>query len=472
KVADADPPADALEWELDNAIGAIIAGNQRAGPQATPALAPEEPEDVSAVAADRADLADGEVAPTHSQYEDRAQQETAHAPLLAIDGPQDAKAGANAGDKPEGPLEAAKARLAKPIGTLRRLKPIPSFRFDRRSDGEDEHAAPVDVDNPLSSVFFKDVRDEFDSVHPSTLADDDPGFAIPDTGPDGLGDEFAIDDRGAAHLPPSLSRAAAATRRPAFRFAGVATVLAGMVLVGIVAAVGINVFAGSDATGDEPPVIRADAADVKVRATTTGVAAEPDITVRTQLGESEELVLPEEEDVSRSIAINEPRAADGELISRRVRTVSVRPDGTIVAAELPGRSANAFGEEPQAPATEGFAAPATPEPEPQADPVEVAALQNSFGEADNETLADAPRDPFAEEGNGSAALDLIAPQSDENEAVAPTIPNAAFPRPRPVPAATRQSAHSFTTRVPPLYRTGTTNELTSQPPLLHACMHA
>ncbi|MEM9222828.1 MAG: hypothetical protein AAGB11_10540, partial [Pseudomonadota bacterium] len=307
-VSQEGPPADALEWELDNAIGAIVANNTRGTEEGSTAPVVEP---LQTTETDDGSLAGEETFPDGAAA---SASETQEQPVEPDQAPER--------------QNPAKALFERPIGTLKRLKPIPSFRFERRSDGEEnEPSAAPDMDNPLSSVFFKDVREQFESVHPNAVTDGEEHLAD-DQGADELDDEFRFADGDDDRLPPSLARAGERRRVPLWRSAGVASVMAAVAVIAIAAVVGVNVFAGSGETDGAPPTIRADAADVKERAPVSD-QAEPDITERAQIGENQALVMPEEVDVDRTLTTTPVRTLDEGLISRRVQTIAVRPDGTF-----------------------------------------------------------------------------------------------------------------------------------------------
>ncbi|GAB5376958.1 MAG: hypothetical protein AcusKO_34200 [Acuticoccus sp.] len=320
---DDDGPADALDWELDNAIGAIVASTHKKA---------DEPDEAPAAP----------VAPSAAPQTD----------VTGVDAPQPQRQ-----PEPAAPMDPPPTV----VGT-RRPRPVPTFRFERRTEADEaETAAPPDFDNPLTSILFKDVRAKFDAVHPQPDDDYDAGedeFADYGAG-DELEDEYAFDDAD-ADLPASLRRSG--TRRKS-RMSGRAV---GLVVVGAVGLavlvvgglIGLNVFAGGGVSGREPPVIHADARDVKVRATNITVDAEPDIMERTALGDTEELVLPDRVVIDRA---QPPAVFEGDedvLAEPRARRVVLRRDGTIVpSGATETRSVGASGARPAA-----SAPPVTPTP--------------------------------------------------------------------------------------------------------------
>lgn len=403
---DDDSPTDALDWELDNAISAIVQNNHKAAADA----AQPEPTIAEAAPAPQPEPAAPVPAP----------QPRVHDPLVKS-------------DKAE--VEAATPRA--PVGT-KRQKPVPSFQFSRRAESDEPDAAPTDFDNPLSSIFFQDVREHFDAVHPEGAHDfeDDPGIAIDDIDPDGLEDEYAFSAADEDRLPPSLRRAARGRGKVGSRMASVATVVVLLgVLVGL-GVIGFNVFAGNGGGSHTPPVIHADARDVKVRAEGVGIEAEPDIMERTQLGETEELVLPDRVEIGRASSpiTVESEESEEALASRRVRTVVLRPDGTIMTADPSSgaaRRARAGSGEPDAPA-EVTTSPVAVSPDlaaaeaastPDEEEEEADSIGETIGIASVREDAAAAPDPTALEGTVEDAL-----------AEPPTGPaTIVTPPPRPTP---------------------------------------
>ena len=326
EVSDDDEPVDALDWELDNAISAIIANNHRsaeAQAQDGPVRpAPSDEPDTAAArpgpeSAPRPPVRASLPAPTPAPAEQPAEA-VASPPAIV---PAAAKAAATgkapqiAPGRPPAPDKAKAEELpaVAPIGSHKRLRPIPTFQFDRRDEPDDEDT-PVahDPDNPLSSIFFNDVREQFDAVHSGKagdfddLDDDDPGVVLDDIGPDGLDDEYSYDGDEDS-LPPSLRRVIGPRRIRRKRLINIAAGLASVALLAVAVMIGINVLAGSEKGGD-PPLIRADARDVKVRPEVEDSIAEPDIRERTQLGETEELVVPDPIHIGRAAAPSESAA--------------------------------------------------------------------------------------------------------------------------------------------------------------------
>ncbi|MEM0906615.1 MAG: SPOR domain-containing protein [Pseudomonadota bacterium] len=385
-----DAPADSLDWELDNAIGAIVANNRRV--QATqgddaPArdLAGEgastQQPGQRAAGPGGAELSDASLGAEPTADGALAPQEAVGTRLRPghVSGEIAARPSAQEPGKEQAPPHKSGPALSRPIGALKRLRPIPTFSFNRRED-PDANDLPqrADPDNPLSDVFFQDVRAQFDAVHPEPVDTfgghdpngqfgDDPGEVLADHVQSVLGDEYEIlPDEEARELPPSLRREGGARGSSLMRGAGLAVVVAGVAVLSLAVVVGINVFAGSTDTGGAgPPVIRADARDVREWPADIGIAAEPDILERTSVEETAALVLPDRVDITNALPPSSANgSADEELITRRVGTLEVRPDGTIVTAGAssgfsPSGSVRAPAEELPVPGIERVASPGT-----------------------------------------------------------------------------------------------------------------
>ncbi|MEM8856046.1 MAG: hypothetical protein AAGD34_20285, partial [Pseudomonadota bacterium] len=128
-------PVDALELELDHAIGAIVAGGlNEAASKPEPAESPVAPE--------------AEAEPTKAAPKVSPAQSPIHSPLK-----ETAKATPVTSEPGLGDIPAHKApAVIHPVGT-KRAKPVPSFQFDKREDPDEGFpAAPPDLDDPLSSI--------------------------------------------------------------------------------------------------------------------------------------------------------------------------------------------------------------------------------------------------------------------------------------------------------------------------------
>ncbi len=435
-----EEPVDALDWELDNAIGAIIAsstgGNAPADPAAPIAMpapqSPDAPAPRAAADPSAAKAADGPRAGAVPQPRNIPLEEAAE-PDPGPD-PFSSKAGATM-PRMEQPV--------RPVAAPGRGKPIPTFRFDRRTDTE-EHAvaAAPDLDNPLSSIFFQNYRAD------PPADDSEVGSAdlLADIDADGMGDEFAdfdgeVDDR----LPPSLIREAEAPRRRRPGLAGIGAAIGALAVLGGAVVIGLNVFAGDGRVGGggEPPLIRADAVDVKVRpAEDNTPEPEPDIAERAEIGETDSLVIPDEVEIGGfdDTAGPGPEEDTADILSRRVRTVTVRPDGTIVR----GGEAEALADE--APA-DAFASDAdileTMPEESDVAEFDVASVENSSDPIGALTEAPIDREEPLDDPETLDTPETPEFETLDNADLPPgVVPVTALPAPRPAPPARSRTVAS------------------------------
>lgn len=287
-------PTDPLEEELDNAIGAILTGRPLPEPSAQPKHVVAQQRDVTApvdVEAVTGDEADHQVtAPSALAPEIEGQ---ATSPVLP-------------------------PRTAKAIGggTLRK---VPVFNYERREEPEDDVNARIvpDPDDPLGTVFLPD--------HTAGVgqADADPFDEATDVAYD---DDLFDTDIPDASLPPSLRRTRT-RRRPSRRSATIAAGVVGLGIFIVLGVIGLNVFGGGNGEADEPRIIRADAADVKVRPETTPAPPPAEIDERADVTEDGTLVMPDDVTLTPSLGGLGDLSEDG---PRQVRTVVLRPDGTRV----------------------------------------------------------------------------------------------------------------------------------------------
>ncbi|RAI00644.1 hypothetical protein DLJ53_15415 [Acuticoccus sediminis] len=549
-----EPPADALDWELGNAIGEIIAGHAQAarnqaasGPTAVPPLSiphfeapdfgaeehdtaenpPAEPEAAPRIAppadapaatpsdapmpmptptptvaaarpvlpppsptpapvpvAARAVEPDAEDAPHVDVPEDEVpfrsvEEEIGEALALGNDtAPEPAAPQASPRSRAtpiaaDIPLAAARSATHRELGpppvapatvpinpqldlSGKRVKPIPSFRFQRREEqAEAFPAAPPDLDDPLASVFMSDARSALASTRPGAKREYT-DYADDDAYEDFEDDEFEFDDDDLDdELPPSLVRASHPVRsrkRRVRRGAVVAAVsVAAVVVAGIV---GFNVFAGSDGRSGSPPVIHADARDVKTRPEDEGSTARPEIDERVALGDNDRLVVPDPVRIGPQEA---PPAPSTETETRSVRTVVVRPDGTIVPTQARGSGASR--------STPSYEAPAAAPPAGGGTDAHTADT-TSLGETT--AAAARPAEPLSatrpEASVTSTPMDSTyednAAESDESFGEVDGTDLAALdaavtPRPRPAPP-NRSSASQRTSVAAPAASTATT----------------
>ncbi|MEM8855343.1 MAG: SPOR domain-containing protein, partial [Pseudomonadota bacterium] len=367
-----------------------------------------------------------------------------------------------------GDIPAHKApAVIHPVGT-KRVKPVPSFQFDKREDPDEGFpAAPPDLDDPLSSILFQDAREAVDEARPTgrrgtlnDMARDSVGKALSELEDDLVGEEafedpddldLAFHDADDDALPASLSRAAmgdTARGRSGWRPNGLTMIAGSIGVLAIAGVVGFTVFAGSSDEGDAPPIIRADARDVKVRPEDdAGQSARPDIAERADIGEDGRLVLPDEVTISTaepaSTVLDEPG-----LISRRVRTVVVKPDGTIVPAddsnvEAAQAVAESAAQEPAEPSPDrGFSIPSSDAPAPTPEVAVAPATPEVSDEAlpqrpSDNAIAFAPSVPTPEEVDGQTeTIDQLIGGVTEEAAPLPS----GVPRRRPAPPPRRQQA--------------------------------
>jgi hypothetical protein len=240
-------------------------------------------------------------------------------------------------------------------------------------------------------------------------------------------------------------------RRRAMMIAGG---MVGLVVVGGAAVVGYGFLSGGD-TDAPPPVIRAERAPVKIQPPSSGesdaaAAQSPGKLVYDRVGAdsgSEERLVSREEAVAdvgdrqvRRIDTNQDdglRGATGEATSddlpRRVRTVVVRPDGTIVGEVAPPQPAVPLQPAP----LPGSDTPASPAETAQEAPTEDAAAATSSVEvplpvprpAELPRSAEAPRQPAAVATAPVATAPVAAPRPAGSGFVPPSAPQAGQPIP-------------------------------------------
>ena len=484
-----DEPADALEWELDNAIGAIVSSSNRAreavgerqglpplpGPSREPPTIPPGGEDAAAAA-----RAAASAVRHHPSAEEVRARRTASARgnggRTAASGDRTAASGDRAaaeGDQAAHGDQAAPARPAAPVAPLgtRRATPIQTFRYERQDDPhEGIPPAPPDVDDPLQSMFFPEARDAFDEVHGGARGVVDPYLSELDQDDE----EFDPDAdwvrtrRADEELPPSLSRAARKPRqRPRLRTAGIAAVVGGIAVLGVVAVVAVNLLGGggSGAPSGEPPIIRADARDVKERAEDDGApVGEPDVIEQTELTGTGELVVPDQVRIgdTRSTAGSEAGAeADDPFPSRPVRTLVVRPDGTI----LPATPDEEAGERTRPDEDVRTVTPGRESDEPR--PFDLAAAGRDevrsdipgFSPVTGLALEAAP----SADGEAAGEDDVDTGAAEEADGTADTPRTADTPVPRPRPEGGASAVAAGSARQPGPVRLGPEREVASAP---------
>lgn len=370
--ADARPAAPDIEFALDAAIGEIIAGRQ-GGRSDQPQTAPVVSESEHQV-------------PTHAGAGDTA--EDARAQADAGDGGRGegrAPGALAAADAAEtlGPAETGAGREARPPGVTpfgfvkppARWRTIPVFRFDKAAP-KPEPAQPVPSPSP-DDPFAPDPlgappagtggglpavqpnrdpatlgSDTLDLVSArsvqaallSEAADDDGAEAAAIAGAEGvyIEEDETADWPEPERVPSTFTADQSASASRTSRSRRAVLVLGGVIGLMIVGAIGLGGYGAftADTRSGEPPVIHADAADVRVAP--ENAAAEP----RARRGvafyeqeraaaDEEQLVVPSIPDFEQDMPVDLDESPDEVVLpSRSVRTVVVRPDGTIIRAPL------------------------------------------------------------------------------------------------------------------------------------------
>jgi hypothetical protein len=382
--ADADDEA----WELDAAIGAVVASHGSAGAAPSASASDDTPRPAA-----RSHGFAQDVARSFSQRPPRpgallrAPADVAprmdHADALADDGDPAASAEAV-------PVRKAGPRPSRLPGQLGRRATIPEFHFGkpsahaadaptRPSAEDDDPLAPALFGEPLDWSGAKKRHRRGDAVPPSVRpvradaagappADGEAGGAGGhdyggEAGGHGYGDPAEVDadwnldaeiaaiatshvtgQRGEepddGRLPSALAQHADAVtkhshqRRRAFLIGGGLLALA---VLGTVGLVGYGALGGGGGDG-EPLIVRADPDGLKVFPDSDD-AADADLAFDGRLAdldsEDGELVITETPEIGIEPAPFEPGSEEDVLRSRLVRTVVVRPDGTIVRGGAP-----------------------------------------------------------------------------------------------------------------------------------------
>lgn len=294
-------------------------------------------------------------------------------------------------------------------------------------------AAPAAAAAPARSSL----ADPWDSDYPGSYDDALAGYGDPSTG---------VDPQLVEHgtLPPHDERETAAAPGGARRIGVIAAVL-GVVLLGGIGAVAYGLTGG--AGGGEAELVRAPDGPFKIvpdpAEPVDDGAGEGAVVFNAKtgtLGKSEERIIPREESVPGLPGVDSPVAGvvlpDGTLREeapvdigpKKVRTVLVRPDGTIITSpdrptqlaaptDVPADTGFVSGDDF---ADEGQLMSAMPTLIDGADQVDqTAALPGTEAPAPTETAALAPLDAPA------PATETVPPV----EAAAPAPPSAAVPRP-------------------------------------------
>lgn len=482
-----EPPADALDWELGHAISEIINGraygNQAAQPSTARLAAEAASEAVSrslalpgneggpAIASPvpdapphRPSILDRPEPPIDAEdfhvFDD--EDEAVPSPTIAgsepdasdaVDAPAPAAGPPRSRATPVAadiPLAAARAATQRDGGSYRetapvppaargpvnpkidlsakRTKPIPSFRFDRREDEADPFpAAPPDLDDPLAPVFLTDARGALKDQRSNAYTQYGEEDAFEEFGGEALEFEDA-DDRFDDDLPPSLARASQRVRghRRGGAKRGIAVAVGSLAAVIVAGIGGFSLIGGDSAPSGEPPVIVADARDVKTRPAEEESTARPDISERIALGDEDRLVVPDPVRIGPQEA---PPSPVPETETRSVRTVTVLPDGSILRPGEGGgrtRSTTTGGQDGTLPqgaaqgASSGSARSARSDP--SFDVAANTAVRTIESDARDETLDGPGTNSFGSSSPGLAADDAAAdfPTADEEgDAFAP-----------------------------------------------------
>lgn len=464
-------PADAAltraEWELDNAITEIVTnahgkprgehaaaaedydfshrraraffGERSAAiPAALPGGAvPERPEETeTAPPGAEPDLATAD--PAGGGHGGTATHPAPEAPDAS---PEEVAHAAAARRAPEGPAAPEGFRTSRP------KRRVPFFHFEGTEPDPDPARlqTPAHAPDPLAprapdaaarsadldsvaartveEALFADDAEADAAAWEETDADADPRGSGRGGGRDSApleDDDAWLDDWLAAER---AGRAEGRARPPRRSMAVIAAVL-GVFVVGAVGFFAVGAFDGDVGTGDgPPPLIRADATDFKVPPPAADAPPEEtDVYNRlARAAEAEErLVIPDRPELPAETGTADERAlAADEMTARRVRTVVVRPDGTILRSPADGDGAR-----PQAAGTTADAGAVAPSAPAQA-PVERAEAVDPSGEA----AAGPGTDDAA--GTGDAAA------TDATATAAGAAPRVPRPRPPHEPSTER-----------------------------------
>ncbi|WP_018698348.1 SPOR domain-containing protein [Amorphus coralli] len=306
-----------------------------------------------------------------------------------------------------------------------------------------------------------------------------PSVAMPATGGDAETDDYddAYDEEDYADdyydesepewddehaLPPhsleEMDSALGLSERPRRRYGRSVAAVVLLLLLGGGGYAAYSILSGGEQAADgPPPVIRADTDGVKVMAegddadTADGSKAIYDRVGETGT-ESGRLVRSREEPIDPTQTSSAGNGLSSPMLPKRVRTVVVRPDGTIIPAEeLNASSGNTTGLIPPAPdetSTEAPAEPVTTSPAPVAEtapesapaPTDIATADDAAPSGPEATSPDAATEtatdaaPPADDGQETAeapAAEVLSPIRT-SERIVPE-PEAA-PAPRPAPS--------------------------------------
>lgn len=263
------------------------------------------------------------------------------------------------------PAKAAPAIMAPVAAPPRQADPQPAppatrpvFTTPAEPEPSSENSAdPIDE---IESLIGRAVRVELDSqrpaaavnapVRPAPAARVEPAVAAP-TRPSGLSsvDEailLAAEATGAQvgwvdANEPAAPVARQRAERPARRFAMTKALAGPLVAVTLLLAAGFGLYwaLGLGRDSGPAPLLTADAGPVKeVPAVEPDTAAEQQSVVFNEIdgvvpGAEEQLVSRDQANVNEVTQVAVPEVSEEGLANRKVRTVTVRPDGTIVSGE-------------------------------------------------------------------------------------------------------------------------------------------
>lgn len=221
------------------------------------------------------------------------------------------------------------------------------------------------------------------------------------------------------------------TERPRRKLNGfVLPVAAGVAIVALIGGVYFTFFSGPPAPG-EAPVLTADAQPLKEEAapTNTETAASDSVVFNeiegnTASPEDEALVSRDQTGGASGAEVAEvlaPEEGEMELVNRPVRTVTVRPDGTIVQAEDSVAGSNVL-------PVDRPDVPAVPNSTLTSDPIGEAIAQAMAGEA--VATAEAPEQVASLNATAAPAVEATT-EEPAVETPAAEDPNAPTPIPRP-----------------------------------------
>jgi hypothetical protein len=217
-----------------------------------------------------------------------------------------------------------------------------------------------------------------------------------------------------------------------------------LAVIGTAGAFGYRALFGSSASSQPPPVIKADTGPSKIVPAASGKDAQSNKLITDRMnerGQSEKLVSREEQPIDKPATVVLSQTAQQSALGsgvvgsepKKVRTIAIRPDQTVVADAMPQAAAPlaaAASARPQAPAAKSAAPAARP------------AVDNSTTDAETDSNSPATRSapqarqPAPVSGNAPLSLspDASPARAQARPAPAPTLtaavaPQAAAPAP-------------------------------------------